>query len=133
MPILTPSHPDALTPFVGQQFMNLETFRKSGVGVATPVWFIEEGGLLYVTAPSHTGKVKRLRNSSRARVVPCDAKGAPLGEWREAEAVFVEGQAAEHAEALLSRKYGFQKRLIDAFGWLRRWRTTIIAVRVDAQ
>jgi hypothetical protein len=74
--------------------------------------------------------VKRLRNSSRARVVPCDGWGTPLGAWQEAEAVFVEGAAAEHAEALLSRKYGFQKRLIDAFGWLRRWRTTIIAVRV---
>ncbi len=42
----------------------------------------------------------------------------------------MEGAAAEHAEALLSRKYGFQKRLIDLFGWFRRWRTTMIVVRV---
>jgi PPOX class probable F420-dependent enzyme len=98
--------------------------------VATPVWFFEEGGLLYIAAPSHTGKVKRLRNSSRARVVPCDSRGTPLGAWQEAEAVFGEGTAAEHAEALLSGKYGFQKRMFDAFGWLRRWRTTIIAVHV---
>lgn len=130
MATLAPSLPDALAPFAGQQFMSLETFRKTGIGVATPVWFIEAEGLLYVAAPSHTGKVKRLRNSSRARVVPCDAKGTPLGVWQAAEAVVVEGAEAEHAEALLSRKYGFQKRLIDAFGWLRRWRTSIIAIRV---
>ena len=31
-----------------QQYLNLETFRKSGVGVKTPVWFVQDGDTLYV-------------------------------------------------------------------------------------
>ncbi len=31
-----------------QQYINLETFRKSGVGIKTPVWFVQDGDTLFV-------------------------------------------------------------------------------------
>jgi len=31
-----------ITNFDNHQYLNIETFRKSGVGVQTPVWFVRE-------------------------------------------------------------------------------------------
>ena len=37
-----------LKQFEGQSFLNLETFRRNGSGVKTPVWFTQDGQTLYV-------------------------------------------------------------------------------------
>ena len=29
--------------FIKQKYLNIETFRKSGIGVKTPVWFAQAG------------------------------------------------------------------------------------------
>lgn len=115
----------------GEHYINLETYRKNGKAIPTPVWFIEQGGRLYVSAPSHTGKVKRIRNNGRVRIAPCDGRGNVTGEWIDAQARFVEGAQAETADRLLTRKYGWQKRALDLFGWFKRWRCTIIEIEVE--
>src|SRR6266849_11042734 len=107
------------------RYMTLSTFRRSGAEVATPVWFAEAGGRLYVFTAGDSGKVKRLRHSSRARVAPSDARGRVQGAWRDATARLVtEAQAIERAHAALRTKYGWQVLLADLFsrltGRLRR-------------
>ena len=64
-----------------QQYINLETFRKSGVGVKTPVWFVQEGETLFVRTVANSGKVKRIRNNTHVNIAPCKADGALLGVW----------------------------------------------------
>lgn len=92
--------------------MSLATFRKNGAEVATPVWFAAAGGRLYVFTAEQSGKVKRLRNSPRARVAPSDARGRVRGEWREASARIVsEPRVIERAQAAFRGKYGWQMRL----------------------
>ena len=39
---------DKLAQFAKQNYINLQTFKKDGTPVATPVWFAEDGGELYV-------------------------------------------------------------------------------------
>ena len=107
---------ELLTRFQGQNYINLETFRKSGVGVKTPVWFVEEDGLLFVRTIEDSGKVKRIRNNGRVRLVPCDARGGVLGEWVDGQAQLVDEKTAEKVNRLLNRKYGVQKRMFDAMG-----------------
>ena len=34
--------PDAVGQFANAKYFSLETFRKTGVGVRTPVWFAED-------------------------------------------------------------------------------------------
>ena len=58
-----------------ERFVALTTFRKSGVGVSTPVWIAREGDALIVTTPSGTGKVKRLRNDPRVELRPSNRMG----------------------------------------------------------
>jgi len=63
----------------GQKYISLTTFRKNGVGVATPVWFGEADGKLYVMTRSDSGKYKRLRNNPQVRIAPCTIRGRVTG------------------------------------------------------
>ena len=57
------------------KYLSLETFRKSGQGVPTPVWFVQDGPALYISTEGSSGKVKRIRNNARVRIAPCDMWG----------------------------------------------------------
>ena len=103
-----------LKAFEKQNYLSLETFRKTGQGVPTPVWFAESNGVLYITTVDNSGKVKRIRNNVRVRIAPCDMRGSILGEWFEAQARLVsDAQEEEVAKKALDRKYGLQKRLLE--------------------
>jgi hypothetical protein len=120
-----------LAQFTGQQFLNLETFRKSGVGVPTPVWFVEKDGFLYIRTIDDSGKVKRIRNNGHVRIAPCDARGGLKGEWAEAQAKMVEGETAAMANALLDKKYGFQKKMFDSMAKLRKNKHAMIQINLE--
>jgi len=111
--------PNAVSPFVRQKYISLESFKKNGRGVAVPVWFAEERGILYVYSEAASGKVKRIRNNPRVRVAPCDARGRIKGDWVEATARLLEGDEARHADDLLNARYGWQKRLLGFFARFR--------------
>lgn len=97
------------------RYISLTTFRKSGAEVATPVWAAFEQGHWYVFSAAGAGKVKRLRNDSRARIAVCDVRGRLLGEPFDATAELLQDPADIHrALLLLRRKYGLQMRLADA-------------------
>ena len=69
-----------------ERFVSLTTFRRSGVGVSTPVWIARDGDSLVVTTPAGSGKVKRLRNSSRVQLQPCNRMGKVVGGFSPIEA-----------------------------------------------
>lgn len=96
------------------RYLSLATFRKSGAEVATPVWFAPHHGALYVFSSGDAGKVKRLRNSTKARVAPCDMRGKVLGEWTDATATLIDNPAeVAAAHQALVERYGWQMRLLD--------------------
>ena len=100
-------------------YVSLATFRKSGDAVRTPVWIapadaMEGRGSFHVFSAGDAGKVKRLRNSSRAEVAVCDVRGRVLGAWHEARARLVDDPAEiERALTAFRRKYGWQMWLAD--------------------
>ena len=101
------------------RYVNLATFRRDGADVATPVWFAEAGGRLYVFTAGESGKVKRLRRSSRARIAPCDARGGLRGPWQDATAQLItDAGLIEQARIALRAKYGVQLRIFDFFARL---------------
>jgi len=53
----------------------LTTFRRSGEPVSTPVWVVPNKSALLVTTQLSTGKIKRLRHTSRVELRPCDRLG----------------------------------------------------------
>src|SRR2546426_11434426 len=106
----------AVTELERHRYLCLATFRRSGAEVRTPVWFAAADGTLYVFTAGDSGKAKRLRNSPRARIAPCDARGGVLGAWREATARLVTDRALiARAGDALRAKYGWQMTILDLF------------------
>lgn len=89
----------------GQKYISLATFRKSGVAVATPVWFGEEGDKLYVMTRSNMGKYKRIRNNPGVKVAPCTIRGKVTGPEFSATARILPSQDHKHARMTINRKY----------------------------
>lgn len=113
--------------FAGKKYLNLETYRKNGVGVQTPVWFAADtyanldsaGAKLYIYTTGDSGKVKRIRNNGRVKIAPCNSRGGLLGEWVEAQAEIVTGDEAARGMALLNKKYAPWKQLLNFFALFR--------------
>jgi PPOX class probable F420-dependent enzyme len=100
--------------FKKHQYINVETFRKNGVGVKTPVWFAQDGDTLVVRTEFTSGKMKRIRNNAHVRIAPCDARGGLLGEWVEARAEIIKENAEnKRIDQLVTKKYGLFKRFFD--------------------
>jgi PPOX class probable F420-dependent enzyme len=93
------------SPIHGQKYISLKTFRKSGIGVATPVWFGEEDGKLYVMTRSDMGKTKRLRNNPKVTVAPCTIRGRVTGAEVPATARILGAEDHARARAAINRKY----------------------------
>jgi PPOX class probable F420-dependent enzyme len=102
--------------FDDHSYISLETFKKNGQGVQTPVWFVLHNGALYVYTEADSWKVKRIRNNPRVRVALCTMRGRVTGPWANGTAAIVEGEERQIADQLLNRKY-LLKRL---FNWLTR-------------
>jgi PPOX class probable F420-dependent enzyme len=119
-----------LKQFANQKYLNLETFRKDGRGVPTPVWFAEENSILYIYSLADAGKVKRIRNNPQVRIAPCDFRGKLKGAWVKGLAHILDPSGAEHGHKLLNRKYGITKRLGDFVSKLRKRQRVVIAIRV---
>jgi uncharacterized protein len=123
--------------FAGHKYLNLETFKKSGEGVKTPVWFAADpsvrldssGAKLYVYTLGVSGKVKRIRNNPRVRIAPCTAGGKVLGDWLEARAEIITGAEAEQGMRLLNKKYVPWKQLLDFFASFRRRERIVFVIR----
>lgn len=117
-----------------RKYLNIETFRKNGQGVRTPVWFAgepEDGApeKVYVYSTADSGKAKRIRNNGRACVAPSDVRGKVLGEWIEARAEIVTGTEAEHGLKLLNKKYLPWKQLLDFFSFFSRNKRVVFLIR----
>ena len=67
--------------FDDYKYINLETYKKNGKSISTPVWFVIENNLIFVVTRSSTGKVKRLKNNPNVRIMPCGFRGESKGEW----------------------------------------------------
>ena len=89
----------------GQRYINLITFRKTGVPVSTPVWFGEENGKLYVMSQPDSGKCKRIRNNPFVKIAPATIRGKTKGPEIPAKARILPTEAGLAARASINRKY----------------------------
>ena len=102
-----------------ESYVNLATFRRSGVAVETPVWFAILDGKLYVVTDGTSAKVKRLRATKKVRLAPCNMWGGVTGEWVGGTGrILVDKKLIDRAHTALCEKYGWQMWLLDTGSWL---------------
>ena len=59
-----------------EKYVLLTTFRKNGLGVATPIWIVGlPDGTAGFTTEIDSGKVKRVRNNPSVTLQPCNLRG----------------------------------------------------------
>ena len=89
----------------GQKYISLDTFRKNGEAVYTPVWFGEDNDKLYVKSRSDSGKYKRIRNNPQVRIAPCTMRGKITGPEFAATARILPPQDWPRAQRAIREKY----------------------------
>ena len=113
------------------QYLNIETFRKSGVSVRTPVWFVQDGDTVFVRTVANSGKVKRIRNNGRVNIAPCKMDGALLGDWLSATAREVIDEVTDQkVDRLLDQKYGLMKKMFTMTSALQGRKNTVLELKV---
>jgi len=116
-----------LEQFLDQKYINLETYKKDGTPIRTPVWFVIDKDLIYVITRDSTGKVKRLKNNQDVRIVPCSFKGQSKNEWVKGKAEIITGEEADKAIKLRKKKYGMSARLV---GLLRKGNSIVYSIEL---
>jgi PPOX class probable F420-dependent enzyme len=110
------------------RYIKLETLKRNGEGVATPVWFTVDGRKISVVTRNQTGKVKRLRNNPNVRVAPCGMTGQLKGQWYNGKASMANSEELHNALSLRSKKYGFRVRLA---GILSRTKGELVGININ--
>jgi uncharacterized protein len=102
-----------------EKYINLESYRKNGQGVRTPVWFVESSSgdtsILYVRTSDDTGKYKRIRNNPSVQIAPCNIRGSVKGEWVKGEARITSEEEKMKAFKMLEKKYGMIYKMTRMF------------------
>ena len=118
-----------LEQFKNQKYINLETFRKNGEGVKTPVWFVQDRNVFYVWTQADSWKAKRIRNNGKVKVVPSTASGEPLGEWVDAQATAnASPDALKFTTDLMRNKYGMAFQGFRLMGKMNKAQHTSIKI-----
>lgn len=100
--------------FSKKKYLNLETFRKNGEGVRTPVWFVQLGEKIYVITMATSWKVKRIRRESRVNIAPCRVNGQVIGQWQQAIAQETQDTSLqETVNQLYRKKYGLLNKILE--------------------
>lgn len=119
----------SLQAFEKQHYLNLETFRKNGQGIKTPVWFAQEGDFMYVWTQADSGKAKRVRNNPQVNIAPCKADGSLLGEFQPARASRDDSaEAVQRVSRLMAKKYGLGFHAFRLMGSFKKTRYTTLKI-----
>lgn len=121
-------HEDTIQ-FNKTKYLSLETYRKNGVFVRTPVWFVVEDKDFFVITKSETGKVKRLRNNPKVRISPCNFRGKIKGKWVDGFVTFKDPIEYPQIIKLRNKKYGLLSKIVSLFT-LGKGKLTIISIRL---
>ncbi|MCV0431882.1 PPOX class F420-dependent oxidoreductase [Nitrosopumilus sp.] len=94
-----------------EKYISLETYRKNGESVRTPVWFVIKEGVVYVVTRYQTGKVKRLKNNLKVKLATCTIRGKITGEWISGTAKILTNAEINEAVKMRDKKYGFMAKM----------------------
>jgi len=98
--------------FRKEEFLSLETYRKNGQTIKSPMWFAQDNDALYLWTMADTSKVKRIRNNPNVNIAPCKRMGEVTGEWMTAHATIDDSPLmVAQVEAMLLKKIGLFFRI----------------------
>lgn len=115
----------------GSEYLLLTTFTKDGRPKPTAIWAAPDDDGLIVITQAKSWKVKRIRNTPRVTLAPCDMRGNPKGEAVEAVASVNENRTAEAYQAI-GKRYGLMGKAFNFFSKLRGGMKNNVALELRA-
>jgi PPOX class probable F420-dependent enzyme len=122
---------DNLSQFIESKYISIETYKKNGTGVRTPVWFVIYQGLMYFRTDKKSGKVKRLKNNPHVKIAPCDIRGNITKEWLDGKAHFANSEESSIAYAMIGKKYGVRAKLVRIVNKIRGKSPLVLAILLN--
>ena len=120
---------DLLVGLDKHEFINLVTYRRTGVAVPTPVWFKVMGNHIYVQTYNAAGKLKRIAHTPHVTLWASDARGGAVGPHIEATVrILTDPADQDMAEKLLQDKYGNKRTIFYQQIGLDRSRRTYLEI-----
>lgn len=101
----------SLEEIKSEKYISLETYRKNGEPVRTPVWFVINDDFVYIVTRSQTGKVKRLQNNPKVKFAVCTIKGKVTGEWISGTVKILDESQTKNTIKMRDKKYGFMAKI----------------------
>jgi len=101
----------AAPQFTGK-YLSLESFKRDGTGVATPVWFVTDDGKILVITGDGSYKVRRIRRNPAVTVAECTAAGRLRSARVPARAQVLPVSEVPGVRRLMSRKYRIDRIII---------------------
>ena len=98
------------------RYLSVTSFKRDGIGVATPVWFVSDGRRLFALTDLHSAKVRRMRRNPRVLVAACRPDGKLRSEPVPARVeVLTATPDLERVQRLLTERYRLSYRIVMLF------------------
>lgn len=111
--------PTTFADVATSEYILLTTFTKDGRPKPTAIWAAPAGDRLVVITQEQSWKVKRIRNTPRVTIAPCDRRGNPKGEAVEATAAILDKSANGATYAAIGKRYGVLGKTFNFFSKVR--------------
>ncbi len=116
-----------LNPFEKAKYINVQTFKKNGQPISTPVWFIIKDNKIFFRTSKNSGKIKRIRINNNIKFALCDIKGKIKGEWFDGIAK-IENDSNNVILSLINKKYGISSQFLKIFYKIKKIDIAILSI-----
>ena len=113
--------------FEKAKYINIQTYKKNGQSISTPVWFIIKDNKIFFRTSHNCGKIKRIRNNNQVKFALCDIRGKIKGEWYEGIAK-IENDSDNGILFQINKKYGLSSRLMKIFYKIKKIDIVILSI-----
>ena len=115
--------------FEKAKYINIQTYKKTGQPISTPVWFIIKDNKIFFRTSHNSGKIKRIRNNNNVKFALCDIRGKIKGEWYEGIAK-IENDSDNSILFQINKKYGLSSRLMKIFYKIKKIDIVILSIEL---
>ena len=116
-----------LETFEKAKYINIQSYKKTGQPISTPVWFIIKDNKIFFRTSHNSGKIKRIRNNNKVKFALCDIRGKIKGEWYEGIAK-IENDSDNSILFQINKKYGLSSRLMKIFYKIKKIDIVILSI-----
>ena len=115
--------------FEKAKYINIQTYKKTGQPISTPVWFIIKDNKIFFRTSHNSGKIKRIRNNNNVKFALCDIRGKIKGEWYEGIAK-IENDSDNRILFQINKKYGLSSILMKIFYKIKKIDIVILSIEL---